>query len=551
MRRKLFFAVLAILAIVPGALIVTQTVSADLNHRPPPPPPTAPVDPCSSSVDIASLLPGGGNVDPDVAATVAEAAANFAAALAQVPSADDLSSQLQVLGKLALNDQSLSVDNNLACTFCHRPSAGFTNGSSFFNQTIVASPGSVHITNATGDGPNFRIAPRKPQTYGYAPFAPILTYNATQGDFYGGNFWDMRATGIRLDNPAAEQAQGPPVNPLEHGFPDTACVVYRLSLGDYRAFFEQVWGDQSFAITWPGDVATVCSTPGPAPAADPFPVHLNAVHRTNANTTFDHLAMAMAAYEAAPEVSAFSSKFDAFLAGTATLTRDEEAGWALFRGKAQCNTCHLDGTANLDKKKLGKSVPTNRAPPFTDYTSSNLGLPKNLALPYYCENKPDQFGFTANAEGFDYLDKGVGGFLSGPQCPETDHGHGIPPQLTSPPANCNPNASWAALAPQFDGKFRVPTLRNVDKRPYPAFVKAYMHNGYLKSLKEVVHFYNTRDRFAASSCAPGTEKVTCWPPPEITANLDKTIGKLGLSKKEEDQIVAFLRTLTDGFTSSP
>jgi cytochrome c peroxidase len=40
---------------------------------------------------------------------------------------------------------------------------------------------------------------------------------------------------------------------------------------------------------------------------------------------------------------------------------------------------------------------------------------------------------------------------------------------------------------------QVQTLRNVDMRPCPTFVKAHMHNGYLKSLKEVVHFYNTRD----------------------------------------------------------
>jgi cytochrome c peroxidase len=41
--------------------------------------------------------------------------------------------------------------------------------------------------------------------------------------------------------------------------------------------------------------------------------------------------------------------------------------------------------------------------------------------------------------------------------------------------------------------FQVPTLRNVDKRPYPTFVKAYAHDGYFKSLKSIVHFYNTRD----------------------------------------------------------
>ena len=97
---------------------------------------------------------------------------------------------------------------------------------------------------------------------------------------------------------------------------------------------------------------------------------------------------------------------------------------------------------------------------------------------------------------------------------------------------------------------QVPTLRNVDMRPDPKFIKAYMHNGYLKSLKEVVHFYNTRDLYKArgGTCPTGTEKLTCWPPPEVSANVDTTIGNLGLTDKEEDQIVAFLRTLTDGYT---
>jgi len=85
-------------------------------------------------------------------------------------------------------------------------------------------------------------------------------------------------------------------------------------------------------------------------------------------------------------------------------------------------------------------------------------------------------------------------------------------------------------------------------RPDLGFVKAYMHNGYLKSLKEVVHFYNTRD--ALPQCAPGSpgEKVSCWPPAEVEANKDTTIGKLGLTDQEENQIVAFLQTLTDGYS---
>ena len=75
-----------------------------------------------------------------------------------------------------------------------------------------------------------------------------------------------------------------------------------------------------------------------------------------------------------------------------------------------------------------------------------------------------------------------------------------------------------------------------------------MHNGYLKSLKEVLHFYNTRDTLGRCKAPndPG-EKVTCWPAPETPQNLNKTIGSLGLTEKEEDQIVSFMKTLTDGY----
>ena len=85
-------------------------------------------------------------------------------------------------------------------------------------------------------------------------------------------------------------------------------------------------------------------------------------------------------------------------------------------------------------------------------------------------------------------------------------------------------------------------------------MKAYMHNGYLTSLKEVVHFYNTRDVYPfpvlSGNCPKGTvEKVTCWPMPEDPNNENMTIGKLGLTPEEEDDIVAFLNTLVDGYTA--
>jgi len=172
--------------------------------------------------------------------------------LRDVPTASsmDLAHQVQLLGKLFIYDKTLSPNRNIGCATCHSSRAGFTGGTSIFNATTVAQPGGVPILNATAPGPNIRYGPRKPQSYAYAAFAPILHYNATQGDFYGGNFWDMRATGMRLANPAAEQAQGPPVNPLEMGNPDTACVVWKVSQGRYRSLVELIDGTQSFAITW-------------------------------------------------------------------------------------------------------------------------------------------------------------------------------------------------------------------------------------------------------------------------------------------------------------
>jgi cytochrome c peroxidase len=464
----------------------------------------------------------------------------FADTLAQLPSIPGGTAhrlkRVQTLGKLELFDKQLSVNRNTACTFCHMPDVDFTGPISMLNATTVAYPGSVR--NVSADQGQSRYGHRKPQSYTYAPYYPVLQYNKTQGDFYGGNFWDLRATGDMLQNPAAEQAQDPPVDPNEMGFPDTACVVHRLSLSPYRSFFEAVWGAQSFAIKWPSDVDRVCSKPGPPTGSDPLPVHLSSIDRGRSNATYDQFGLAIAVYEASPDISPFSSKFDYATAhpDQQVLSSDEQAGWDLFHGKAMCNTCHLDGTESLAGNPARASstiTPASvgsKVPLFTDFTSTNLGVPRNLAIPYYKEDKPDKYGFIANPFGLAFVDKGVGAFLRDPKL--------------------NPNSDWVQLADQFDGKFQVSTLRNVDMRPSPDFVKAYTHNGYFKSLKEIVHFYNTRDKLPhCQQGAPG-EKVTCWPPPEVQQNMDKTIGSLGLTNEQEDQLVAFLKTLTDGYKQS-
>ena len=477
--------------------------------------------------------------------------ANFTQALDQLTTAAPGSSQFtQALGKALIYDQSLSVNNNLACATCHMPYSGFTGGSSFFNATTSADPGSVPITNAGGKGPDIRISARRPQTYAYAPFSPVLHFNSTQMDFYGGNFWDMRAGGIRLQNAAAEQAQGPPTNPVEMGNLDIATYVYKISKSKFAKFFEAYWGKGSLSsIHFPSNIATLAMTPGPGPTNDPQPV-LSKMSQADQNlviSAFDHAAQSMASYESGPEVSSFSSKFDFALANPtqSVLTADELAGWNLFRGKAHCNTCHLDGTESITTGKITPADAADVAPLFTDFTSANIGTPQNYALPFLYENHPDQFAYTANTAGIMYLDLGVGGFLVNlslaVQLGQSPEGVGL---------GTNPNPAWVPLAPQFNGKVQTPTCRNVDLRPYPGFVKAYMHNGYLKSLKAVVHFYNTRDTLNGGVHKPAGEPgegITYWPWPEVNANVDQTIGHLGLTDAEENQIVLFLQTLSDGF----
>jgi cytochrome c peroxidase len=420
--------------------------------------------------------------------------------------------QIELLGKAMLYDKELSVNRNEACNFCHMPETGFTGPVSELNRTTGSYPGSVRT----------RYSERKPQTHSYAPLSPVLHYNPGQDDLVGGNFWDMRATGRRLGNPAAEQAEGPPTNPVEMGLPDIACAVYRASQRPYRDLFQNIWGAQAFAIAWPNDVEQVCSRPGPPPANDPKPVHLSNADRGRAAATFDQMAQSIAGYEASAEVTPFTSKFDAVMAGKAQFTPDEQAGYALFRGKANCNTCHRDGGPGED-------------PLFTDFTASNIGTPANPSLPFYVEDKPDAFNYTANPAGRSFIDGGVGSFLV--------KGH----PLSEPSV---PDARWIPLAPKTNGRFQVPTLRNVDKRPYPAFVKAYGHNGYFKSLKEIVHFYNTRDVLPRCQADDPGEGTTCWPAPESTANMNtKTVGNLGLTGAEENQLVSFMQTLSDGYMS--
>lgn len=535
----LAMASLIVLAILLGVL------SASAQQATPPPPLNfaLPAGYHIPPQDLPCILPGQRlnlqciiNNDPDFKRIRAEEAMLEAQALAAAKSGQlDPYHQVETLGKLEIFDPNLSVNNNVACSYCHDPAAGYANGASILTVfTGGSNPGSVPIT-VHGAYPNNRIAKRNPQSYSYASYYPPLYFNPSQADFYGGNFWDGRATGYKLQNSAAEQAQDPPGDPEEMANPDPACVVWKLSKSNYKFFFEQVFGAGSLTINWPGNVQTVCSTPKGAASlgGNPTPLSLSTSDRTLASKDYDEFGQSIAAYESSAAASSFTSKFDYVLAKQATFTPQEQNGYDLFRGKAGCNTCHLDGRASTQMGGIDTGQAASLQPLFTDTTYNNLGLPKNVELPWYSEDTPDQWGFTGNPLGFGFTDEGMGLFLDGY--------YGAPPNL-----------SWGTQLPQFEGKFQTATARNAAMVPYPGFVKAYMHNGYLTSLEEVVHFYNTRDVYPyavlSGDCPKGTvEKVTCWPMPEDPNNENTTIGKLGLSPQEEADLVAFLKTLVDGY----
>ena len=425
----------------------------------------------------------------------------------------------QLLGKLVLYDRNLSPNRQQACVSCHTHEAGFTGGLSSINASLMSYSGALF----------YRWGQRKPQGYSYAPFAPVLHYDAAVGQFFGGNFWDERATGEITGNPSGDQAMQPLIDPLEMELPDPACVAYRIASGPYRAFFQRVWGFASLAINWPANAEALCSQPQSVEAANPtLPgfdennpptvLTLSAADRALATQAWHNTGLSAAAHEAGPDVSPFSSKFDRALKGQATLTAQEQQGYALFTGQGHCSQCHSASGSQ---------------PLFTNWGTANLGVPKNTGNVFYTETQPDQYGFVPNPSGAGYVDPGLGGYLASP-------------------SDIHPD--WHALAPNFVGRFQIATLRNVAKVPFPGFVKDYMHNGYFKSLKDVVHFYNTRDVLPTcptdmqdSVASLGNQQ--CWSAPEQPRNVNRTqIGNLGLSSSDEDAIVAFLDTLSDGYT---
>lgn len=401
-------------------------------------------------------------------------------------------SPIEALGKSVFFDSDLSVNGNQSCSSCHDPDMGFSSPHGHFNKGGAVVQGSV-------EG---RFGNRKPPTAAYASPGPVLHHTFEDGDilFVGGAFHDGRATGHVLGSVVADQAQGPFLNPLEMGLPHAACVVQKACTADYAGELKAVWGAEICDIAFPPSLATDCADP------DAKIVIEDEETAGKIDSAFGSVARSIAAFEGSSEVNRYASRFDKSLAGEATLSEQERAGLELFRDKALCAECHV-----LDRGPHGEP------PLLTDFTFDNLGVPANPENPFYAEA-------AFNPEGATWRDKGLA-------------------------ATLEKDPAYASYAPALLGAQKVPTLRNINKRVTPDTERAYMHNGYFKTLEGVVHFYNTRD--VLPRCAgdlPEAEALAqkCWPAGEFPETMNKDeLGNLKLTEAEEADLVAFLKTLDD------
>lgn len=212
---------------------------------------------------------------------------------------------------------------------------------------------------------------------------------------------------------------------------------------------------------------------------------------------FEKVGDAIQAFERTAQFSPFNSRYDRYLEGQAVLTPQESRGRLIFEreDKGNCAACHPSKP----------SADGRQRPLFTDFSYDNIGVPRNVANQFY--GLPS----ALNPDGWAFIDKGLGSTVQdGAQ----------------------------------DGKFKVPTLRNIEK------TGPYMHNGYFKTLRGVVDFYNTRDILPTCTDPWASEeearKMKCWPKAEISRNVNHDeLGRLGLSPGEIEDLLAFLHTLND------
>ncbi|MCB1792688.1 MAG: methylamine utilization protein MauG [Gammaproteobacteria bacterium] len=254
-------------------------------------------------------------MDTRIALVIVLLVTGFAAA--QAAAVDDRAT----LGRLLYFDVNLSKQRTQSCASCHVPEAGF----------VDARENGVGRAASVGDD-GVSLGDRNTPTASYASLTPRFAIDAA-GRPIGGLFLDGRAADL------AEQAGGPPLNPLEMGMPDKAAVVQRLQQNPvYVEAFAQLFGED----VW-----------------------------RDVDGVYHAMTQAIAAYEQTDEFSPFDSKYDRYLRGEYQLTAQEDLGMTLFFSQqfTNCNVCHqLRPRAGMPRET------------FSNYEYHNIGTPVNAAL---------------------------------------------------------------------------------------------------------------------------------------------------------------------------
>lgn len=364
---------------------------------------------------------------------------------------------LASLGRRLFFDAKLSASGKTACASCHDPSHAFA----------AANDCAVQYAGTDGKQPGLRAVPSLMYGQNTPPFT--LHFVEDEGDDSidqgpaGGRTWDGRAAS------AHDQARLPLLSSFEMANRSEQQVVERLAHGAEAQEMRQLFGARIFA------------TPERA---------------------FAGLLLALETFQQEPlEFYPYSSKYDAYLRGTAQLSAAELRGLKLFNDpqKGNCARCHPS------TKRHGAW------PQFTDFGYAAIGVPRNATIPANSDSK--------------YFDLGL----------------------------CGPLRTDLAAHPEYCGMFKTPTLRNVATR------SVFFHNGVIRDLKQAVRFYATRDTTPEDwypITAHGVQKFD-----DLPKNYQSSLDKLSpfdkqrgdsprLCDTELDDLVAFLHALTDGYAAS-
>lgn len=228
-----------------------------------------------------------------------------------------------LLGQILFFDTALSFNGSQSCATCHKPDDAF----------VDLRENSIDKMVSQGADPN-KFGKRNTPTMLYAKYAPEFHYDEKLDDYVGGQFWDGRAKHL------AEQAGGPPLDPLEMGMPDKRAVAERLLYNPmYFQTLSKIYGEQIWQ---------------------------------SVDSVYAAMEDALATFQIEKKLLApFDSKYDKFLKNEVKLTALEEQGRQLFfdKSKTNCSNCHQ---LHEDSRHQEET--------FTNYRYYNIGVPKNKRL---------------------------------------------------------------------------------------------------------------------------------------------------------------------------